>query len=78
MTDFIPLTKRDIEDGRMRSFRVTIHPTSDGDTITTDIAAVSAARALRVLAARLENPLWKGPLWSYSPELDTYERKPTE
>ncbi len=75
MAEFIPLTARDIVLGRLRSFKITYRPSdSDGaDAITVDIAAVSAARALRVLADRLEDENWQGPMWSRSPEL-TYRK----
>jgi len=68
---FIPMTKLDVEVGRLRAFAITVRP--DGcpaeKEFTTHIGAVSLARALRVLADRMEHPKWKGPVWSISPEL---------
>lgn len=65
---FVPLTERDIAEGRMRSFRITLKPTGyDEAPASYDIFAVSLSRALRVLATRLENPDYKGPVWLLPP-----------
>jgi hypothetical protein len=77
---FKPLTERDIAQGRLRLFRITLHPDdTDEPEVTMHIGAVSAAGALRVLADRLEHPLFQGPDWIRSPELaNVPSRRPGE
>jgi hypothetical protein len=59
-----PLTDREIADGRMRSFSITIAVEPNGKPFTVHIAAITSSRALRIMADRMELPDWESSLYA--------------
>jgi hypothetical protein len=69
-----PLTAKEVREGRLRNYEITIRQTGSEEAITRSIAAISPARALRVWALRLANPDHKGPAWAKEPDFGREDR----